>query len=51
MRIWTKFKEGMKQASENSKRASESAKGLKDVKIPDDDKRVYEKIWNVKWIP
>lgn len=38
MRIWTELKEGMKQASENSKRASESAKGLKDVKIPDDVK-------------
>ena len=33
-----RIKEGMKQASENSKRASESAKGLKDVKIPDDVK-------------
>ena len=33
-----RIKEGMKQASENSKRASESAKGLKDVTVPDDVK-------------
>ena len=33
-----RIKEGIKQAGENSKRASESAKGLKDVKIPDDVK-------------
>ena len=33
-----RIKGGMKQANENSKRASESAKGLKDVKIPDDVK-------------
>ena len=33
-----RIKTGMKEASENSKRASESAKGLKDVKIPDDIK-------------
>lgn len=33
-----RIKAGMKEASENSKRASESGKGLKDVKIPDDVK-------------
>jgi hypothetical protein len=38
-----RIKEGMKQASENSKRASESAKGLKDVKIPDDVKGIHER--------
>ena len=32
------IKAGMKEASENSKRTSESAKGLKDIKIPDDVK-------------
>ena len=45
MRIWIRIKEGMKQAGENSKRASESAKGIDSIKVPDD---VKESVGDVK---
>ena len=40
-----RIKAGMKQAGENSKRASDSAKGIDSIKVPDD---VKESIGDVK---